>query len=125
MASCKNDFLCILLLENQFDNQEQDSLVQKVLALVTIFLLLTHKNTKRGSAPRSVTWRHLRFFFFLPVSIEALSFQYHQGREAVKQVSVQPWEVQYQTALLSKQSAQEGTSEKKNFEINPFIPGSC
>ena len=111
MASCKNDFLCILLLENQFDNQEQDSLVQKVQALVTIFLLLTHKKTKRGSAPRSVTWQHLRFF--LPVSIEALSFQYHQGREAVKQVSVQPWEVQYQTALLSKQSAQEGTSEKK------------
>ena len=53
------------------------------------------------------------FFFFLPVSIEALSFQYHQGREAVKQVSVQPWEVQYQKALLSKQSAQEGTSGKK------------
>lgn len=65
------------------------------------------------------------FFFFLPVSIEALSFQYHQGREAVKQVSVQPWEVQYQTASLSKQSAQEGTSEKKNFEMNPFIPGNC
>lgn len=64
------------------------------------------------------------FFFFLPVSIEALSFQYHQGQEAVKQVSVQPWEVQYQTALLSKQSAQEGTSGKKNGN-GPFIPGSC
>lgn len=113
MARCKNDFLYTLLSENQFDNQEQDSLVQKVQALVTIFLLLTHKKTKSGSAPRSVTWQHLRFFFFLPVSIEAPSFQCHQGREAVKQVSVQPWEVQYQTALLLKQSAQEGTSEIK------------
>ena len=119
-------FFAPLLSENQFDNQERDSLVQKVQALMTIFLLLTHKKTKRGSASRSVTWQHLRFFFFLPVSIEAQSFQYHQGREAVKQVSVQPWEVQYQTALLSKQSAQEGTSgKKKNFEINPFIPRSC
>ena len=56
---------------------------------------------------------HDSTFFFLPVSIEALSFQYHQGQEAVKQVLVQPWEVQYQTTLLSTQSAQEGTSGKE------------
>ena len=66
MASCENDFLYILLSENQFDNKEQDSLVQKVQALVTTKwlmrlrqstfpLLITHKKTKRGSAPRSVT----------------------------------------------------------------------
>ena len=56
-------FFAPLLSENQFDNKEQDSLVQKVQALVTIFLLLTHKKTKRSSAQRLVTWQHLRFFF--------------------------------------------------------------